>query len=238
MILHIPHSSTFIPPGVVFDKDIALDLHKMTDWKTDKLFAYPAMSSIVFPYSRLFCDVERLHHNEPMEHYGHGICYTRDSSGNHLRNVNISERMHILENYYWPHHRSLLKACNHALSLFDKVVIVDCHSFSDEALFHEEDKTTPRPDFCLGTDEFHTPVSLVEELEKFLIDNNYTVRVNSPFAGTIVPIDLYKKTPELKSVMIEVNRALYINSEKEFEKTKQTVNKILEMITRYEQSHD
>lgn len=234
MILHIPHSSTVIPDDVIFDKDITEDLKRMTDWRTDELFSYSSMETIIFPYSRLFCDVERFARNESMEQYGHGICYTKDSFGNQLRSISISERMEILENYYWPHHRKLLKACNHALTLFDQVVIVDCHSFSDEPLPHEIDKTE-RPDFCIGVDEYHTPDQLIDIVGGKLATYGYSVKINSPFSGTIVPIDHYRKTHQLKSIMIEVNRKLYMNSEEDFLRTKSVIKEILDAINSYEQ---
>ena len=230
MILHIPHSSTTIPSDIVFEHDISLDIERMTDWETDLLFSYSATDQIIFPYSRLFCDVERFIENEPMETSGHGICYTNDSFGNPLRYVSTEERNHIIQNYYYPHHLKLAQSCNLALSLCNTVVIVDCHSFSNEVLPHESDSA--RPDFCIGTDQFHTPFELVEDIKTLLTLNQYDVLVDRPFSGTIVPINHYHKTKNLKSIMIEVNRKLYRNSD--FDKTKQTINKILNLINIYE----
>ena len=41
MLLHIPHSSTVIPIGITFLKDIEEDIARMTDWYTDELFFHP-----------------------------------------------------------------------------------------------------------------------------------------------------------------------------------------------------
>ena len=41
MLLHIPHSSTVIPTGIIFLKDIEEDIARMTDWYTDELFFHP-----------------------------------------------------------------------------------------------------------------------------------------------------------------------------------------------------
>jgi len=236
MILHIPHSSELFPSWVTFDKNITEDLVRMTDHKTDLLFAHSAMDVIKFPYTRMFCDVERFIENEEMEKYGHGICYTKDSFGNHLRTVSNQERDHIIENFYQPHHKKLNLACNQALSLFDKVVIVDCHSFSNEVLPHETDNTY-RPHFCIGTDDFHTPQELVVSIKEFLENAKYIVKINSPFAGTIVPLQHYNKTENLKSIMIEVNRSLYTNSITDFKAVKGVVDGILEIINSYEQGN-
>lgn len=237
MILHIPHSSTKIPDDVVFDKDITEDLLRMTDHATDVLFSYSATDVVVFQYSRLFCDVERLLENEPMEEFGHGVCYTRDSFGGHLRFVSAEERECIIENYYKPHHRELEIACNRALALFDSIVIVDCHSFSNTVLPHEVN--TLRPDFCLGTDDFHSPAELVEEIKLMLESKGYQVELNAPFAGTIVPLSHYRKTSSLKSIMIEVNRKLYVGtSAAEYQQTKSAVDEALKIISDYESRHD
>lgn len=207
----------------------------MTDWKTDELFAYSSMGSFVFPWSRLFCDVERFIDDEPMEQQGHGICYTKDSFGVHLRHVTDEERQDIIEKYYKPHHTEFSIACNQCLSLFKEVVIVDCHSFSDEVLPHESDKDVIRPDFCLGTDEFHTPQILVDEIKNYLESKDFVVFINKPFAGTIVPLVHYKKNKDLKSIMIEVNRKLYLGrSEEDFKYIKEIIEGALNIIDTYE----
>jgi len=235
MILHIPHSSTKIPDGIIFDKSIDEDLLRMTDWYTDELFSYSAMAKFIFPWSRLFCDVERFIDNEPMEQQGHGICYTRDSFGNHLRHVIDEEKQAIIEKYYKPHHTKFSVECNHCLSLFNEVVIVDCHSFSDEVLPHESDQDVIRPDFCIGTDDFHTPQVLVDEIKNHLDSKGFVVFINKPFSGTIVPLLHYKKNKDLKSIMIEVNRKLYLDRpDEEFQYIKGIIGELLNIIDAYE----
>jgi len=209
----------------------------MTDWYTDELFTHPHSEIVKFGYSRLVCDVERLLIDEPMEQYGHGIAYTNDSYGNPLR---IVDRDEIIEKYYSPHHSKLTRTSNQLLSLFNTVVIVDCHSFSDEVLPHEQD-TGKRPDFCLGIDEFHTPPELVDSLKEYLTSLNFSVAIDDPFSGTIVPLINYQKTENLKSIMIEINRKLYLNGiEKNdnFDYIQQVVSGLLDKIVEYEDLHE
>ena len=67
VILHIPHSSRYVPAQerqAIRLKDAAPDseLLRMTDALTDELFPLTAVEvgRVVFPVSRLVCDVERF----------------------------------------------------------------------------------------------------------------------------------------------------------------------------------
>ncbi len=59
IILHIPHSSLTISEEAMHQYETSFlqeEFLLMTDRYTDELFGLP-YTSIVFPYSRLFCDV-------------------------------------------------------------------------------------------------------------------------------------------------------------------------------------
>ena len=47
-------------------------------------------------------------------------------------------------------------------------LIIDGHSFPALPLPYELNQTAFRPDFCLGTDDFHTPEELVTKIESEL----------------------------------------------------------------------
>ena len=63
LILHIPHSSTWIPAryrNIYLQPDrLAQDAALAADLYTDQLYRYPA-ATLRFPVSRLLCDVERF----------------------------------------------------------------------------------------------------------------------------------------------------------------------------------
>lgn len=54
---------------------------------------------------------------------------------------------------------------------------------------------------------------MAEALVRSLRQAGFSVAVNRPFAGTIVPLRYYGKEPRVRSVMIEVNRGLYLRGE-------------------------
>ena len=89
-------------------------------------------------------------------------------------------------------------------------LIIDGHSFPALPLPYELNQTAFRPDFCLGTDDFHTPEELVERVEKILESCGYSTARDQPFSGTIVPMKQYKKDWRVHLLMIEVNRWLYL----------------------------
>ncbi len=210
MILHIPHSSTDTA-GKTFLCERDTELLRMTDWYTDELYSCEGAARIVFPYSRLICDVERFEDDalEAMSKKGMGVVYTHNSFGERLREVDAKERAQIIEKMYRPHHAKLEEAVCDELARKGSALIIDCHSFPDEVLPHHSDAA--RPDICIGTDAFHTPELLEKVVRDYFEKRGYSVAVNSPFAGSIVPMRHYYKDARVSSLMIELNRRLYMD---------------------------
>lgn len=216
LLLHLPHSSTAIPQAYQsIYPDRALlqrELLRMTDRYTDELFQSDD-TRIVFPVSRLLCDVERFREPamECMTKKGMWICYTRCSDGRLLAEFGGAHIRHILRRYYDAHHRRFFELTEEKLRAFGQVLIVDCHSFPSAPLPYELSQRKPRPDICIGTDAYHTPEALVRGLEACFRKNGFSTKRNEPFSGTIVPLPYFRKVPAVHSVMLEVNRALYMD---------------------------
>ena len=109
-----------------------------------------------------------------------------------------------------PHHQKLTEAVEESLLANDHCLIIDGHSFPALPLPYELNQTAFRPDFCLGTDDFHTPEELVERVETILESCGYSTARDQPFSGTIVPMKHYRKDHRVQSLMIEINRWLYL----------------------------
>jgi N-formylglutamate amidohydrolase len=169
-VLHIPHSSQRVPAEArktILLDDAALngELLRMTDAYTDELFPETPVEAgrVIFPLSRLVCDVERfpLDENEPMVTRGTGVIYTLTSMGDVLRAPpDAAERQSLMDRCYWPHHRTLERLASDVVARSGVCLIVDCHSFPSVALPYELDQTSDRADICVGTDPFHTPLSV------------------------------------------------------------------------------
>ena len=167
----------------------------------------------MFPVSRLVVDPEHLldDHQELMRQVVIGITYTRGSLRQPLREQPTQrKRQELLERYYIPHHQKLTDAVEESILADDHCLIIDGHSFPALPLPCELNQTAFRPDFCLGTDDFHTPEGLVAKVEKILENCGYSTARDQPFSGTIVPMKHYRKDKRVQSLMIEINRWLYL----------------------------
>jgi N-formylglutamate amidohydrolase len=214
----------------------------MTDAFTSELFTYPKATTMRFPISRLLVDVERFPDDigEPMSKVDMGIIYTRTAHGKTLKRPLQSQETRSLFEYYEKHHDIISDKVRSELERHGKVLIVDCHSFPSNPLPCDKDQTIPRPDFCIGTDSFHTPVELWQMTERCLKKMGYSVGINQPYKGALVPIMFYRKDRNVVSIMIEVNRSLYMDEmtgtkKDSFESVKKHIWTLLYSIDKFQQ---
>ena len=122
------------------------------------------------------------------------MTYTRESLHQPLREQPSQvRRQELLERYYIPHHQKLTELVEESLLANDHCLIIDGHSFPALPLPYELNQTAFRPDFCLGTDDFHTSEELVARVEKILESCGYSTARNQLFSGTIAPMKNYRK---------------------------------------------
>lgn len=222
VILHIPHSSIEIPTYKGYTIDflwIQDEILKLTDWYTNELFNNRICDRVVTPFSRVFCDVERfpVDDDEPMIKFGQGLAYTKRCDGSEMRKID-DELMSEVRTYYNKHHIEFESKVERQLSSNGYSLIIDCHSFPNEIIKCSLDKSTDRPDICIGSDEFHTPKLLVKITKDYFEKRGYIVSVNTPYSGSIVPLKYYQSNKNVLSMMIEINRKLYLKSGTNFKK--------------------
>jgi N-formylglutamate deformylase len=240
LILHIPHSSTLIPIKdgyCVTDEILNQEILKLTDWYTDDLFENETDVSIKAPFSRIFCDTERFSDDsqEVMAQFGMGVLYEKTDTGKPLRKITPELRQHILDNYYWKHHNQFTASVKLQLQEYGTATIVDCHSFPHKPIIRVLDQSSFRPDFNIGTDAYHTPKNWIDASIAFFEEKGYSLGVDKPYKGSIVPMDYYQKNKNVQSIMLEINRALYLDgpyNEKsnQYQKTKQVVQEFLQLL--------
>jgi N-formylglutamate deformylase len=216
IILHIPHASDYIPSRAAYlcaDEALDAEILKLTDWYTDDLFNDGQDLQIVSKVSRLYCDVERFPYDdlEAMAPFGMGVLYDRTEDGQLMRVLAPGDRMRIMNQYYWAHQGVLAHAVKKSLAAYKRALILDCHSFSDTPYSKDLDQRPNRPDFNIGIDPFHTPLNYIVASQLYFNDAGFTLGVNRPYAGSMVPLNYYHQDDRVESIMLEVNRKLYLN---------------------------
>lgn len=244
LLIHIPHSSTAVPEDVrrgilLTDSELAQEILLIADLHTDALFELDGAARIRNEYCRLVFDPERFRDDdvEPMARFGMGAIYVSTVDGRPMRVLSPGDREALMGRFYDPYHAALQKAVDGILAQNGKCLIVDGHSFSSKPLPFEKDQSPNRPDICIGTDDFHTPETLTAQIEGYIARQGMTMKRNSPFAGTITPMKHFRRDRHVQSVMIEVNRRLYMNEDTgeklaEFEPVRSFIHGLLEIMTR------
>ena len=233
LVIHIPHASTFIGDEylqsiILNERELVEEIAWSTDLFCDELFDIGFGKMIVADFSRLVCDVERFMDDdiEPGAKTGNGFFYTNTQRGKYLRenNADLKKAASVL---YEKHQAQLTEVVNEIICSGDLCLIIDGHSFCNDPVVGNE-----LPDYCIGADSFHTPASLVESAKQFLESMGYTVAVNYPFSGSMVPLSHYRKDKRVSSLMLEVNKRLYLNNEmtsksSEFTRVKACISQLL-----------
>jgi len=212
ILLHIPHSSVCFPSDSRFNfNDLDEDERLLIDYYTDMLFMplqpLEHISSMIFPYCRLFADVERLV-DDPLEEEGLGISYRRQMSSGVFRA--FSNQLSAFKLYVDFHAQVSIK-----LVELERPLLIDCHSFA--ALPNLLNSNPPNIDICIGynDDETYPGEENISKIAQHFKACGYKVGINTPFSNSktfAVPVKYH-------SVMIEVNKRLYMD-ELTLEKTK------------------
>lgn len=221
VILHVPHASRIVPADarasiVLDDAALETELDLMTDSFTDVLAARAVaglrdradVEVLKAPVSRLAVDVERFpDEREVMNAVGMGAVYTRTHDGSVLRDAADHA---LVERYGDPHAAVVRDAVARRLGRDGAVVLLDLHSYPSRQLPYEiVPDGAPRPEICLGVDDVHSPPELVALARAAFA--GFEIEINTPFAGTYVPLDFYGVDRRVSSLMIEIRRDLYMD---------------------------
>lgn len=211
ILLHIPHSSTSFPLGSKCSfKDLNEEEKLLIDYYTDELFIPRDpqwyINYVVFPYCRLYCDVERLV-NDPLEYKGLGISYHRIVESDILPFEERSfSTLREAFKYYADFHAYVSKIMVD-MTVMNKILLIDCHSFSN--LPNLLNPNPPDIDVCIGYNDDETRPNdvIIGNIIQHFESLGYKVGVNEPFSNS----KTFSVPVKYNSVMIEVNKRLYMN---------------------------
>ncbi|MCB5168067.1 N-formylglutamate amidohydrolase [Streptomyces bambusae] len=220
VILHVPHAARHIPEpvraGILLD-DPALEreLDHITDAHTDAVAEAAAGRAATAPWrfvnglSRLVVDPERFpDEREEMLAVGMGAVYTHTTHRERLRPAGFDARP-LIGAYFEPYAAAMAQAVAGRLAATGRAVVIDVHSYPTRPLPYELHGAGPRPPVCLGTDPFHTPPALLAAAEKAFAGSGGT-GIDTPFAGTYVPMEYHGTDARVGALMIEIRRDGYM----------------------------
>ena len=162
-----------------------------------------------------------------MSEVGMGMLYRSCHDLKVLRSSNTFGE-ELKTTYYDQHHKRFTDIVENSLNSVGDAIILDCHSFPTTPWPYELNQTGNRPEICIGTDAFHTTTEIEVALSNAFRRQGFEVDLDTPFAGSIVPMKFYQKDERVKSIMIEIRRDLYMDETTgerniSFTKTKQKV---------------
>lgn len=230
MLLHIPHSSSYIPEQYLdqftISKNQLDDLSNfLSDLDTDVVFGNNAYPKLKFPYSRVFVDVERFEENEPMEKYGMGMFYTKDHRGNNIRRKLSNLEKAKLKCYYDNHQHTFSKLVESEIERYSTCNIIDCHSYPTRPFF-ENEEWEESPQVCISTNKEQVNKDILNFAKDHLSNKNIDWKVNTPYEGSFIPKQFIGDC-RVTSLMLEIRRDV-LNSLKE------PIQELLEKINDYE----
>ena len=211
ILLHVPHSSIDFPENSKYSFcDVDNEERLLIDYFTDDLFAPKKgsknISSVVFPYCRLFCDVERLL-NDPLNEKGLGLSYSR-LIGPEPYDFRVFGNWNDAYEVYVDFHAMVAKQIVKLKPLCSPLLLIDCHSFSSMPNLLNRNPTSDI-DICIGynDDETCPDKVVIGNIVQHFKALGYKVGINKPFSNSktfTVPVQYH-------SVMIEVNKKLYMD---------------------------
>ena len=224
VILHVPHSATFIPDEIrksilLSDQELKAELDEMTDTLTEAVALKAAEISgkkpwlFINKFSRLVIDPERFpDEREAMNAVGMGAVYQKTSIGTQLRKPDpVAEKL-LLDEYFHPYSESLSDLVAQRYAVLGEVTLIDVHSYRVDQHPNAINHGQLRPPICIGTDPFHTPQWLTEAAQSAfsIIGENY---INQPYSGTYVPLTFYQKEAKISSLMMETRANTFLTDE-------------------------
>jgi len=161
-------------------------------------------------YSRLFFDPERFGDDNQEEMYvKFRLGWFYENAILKKKPLRDSINKNKIRKYFDEHHWLLNAKTKQKLDMFGECTIIDCHSFSNKRYWFHEDILLP--DICIGFEKNHVDEKLVAIIKNEF--KEYSVSINKPYVGSLVPTNYWGKDFRVKSVMIEINKKLYLESD-------------------------
>ncbi len=208
-VISIPHSGIYISERM---KNKLLDnvIFPSMDWYLPELYSFLeelGFTTIINNVSRYEIDPNRDAKNRNIgDSFIHNLIYTKTTFGDDIyaKELEANNIDYRIDEFYIPYHQAINDALQEKLKYFDKVYLIDLHSFGKNL----------DVDFILGNNDGKTTSNeFIQRVEKLLTDEGYSFKENTPYRGGYITKHYGNEIQNCEALQIEIWYGAYINKE-------------------------
>ena len=206
VVVSIPHSGICFPKNVIDSLRDDVVLASM-DWYLPDLYSFfeeLGVTIIVNNVSRYVIDPNREINFDPKDDsYINNFIYSKSTFGDVLykKELSLADINHRIDSFYKPYHKMLNETLMEKLKYFDKVYLIDLHSFGSNVF----------ADIVLGNDDGKTTSDVFFDLVKRKLEKeNFVVKENVPFRGGYITRHYGNSLEGCEALQIELSYGVYI----------------------------
>lgn len=205
VVVSIPHSGTYIPK-VMKEKLKDNIVLANIDWYLPELYSFLkdiGFTTIIDNISRYVIDPNREILDNYNDSYTKSYIYTKTTFGSEMykKSINKEEIEYRIDEYYKPFHKAIERAIKDKLDRFDKVYLLDLHSFGKEL----------DENIVLGNRNGETSSEQFTNLIKTTLENcGFRISINHPYSGGFITRKYAKEN--IETIQIELSYKTYIEN--------------------------
>ena len=207
-VISIPHSGVYISDRMN-NKLLDNVIFSSMDWYLPKLYSFLnelGFTTIINNVSRYEIDVNRDMKNKGVgESFLKNYIYTNTTFGDKMyqEELSLEDINYRIKEFYIPYYQAIYSAIQEKLKYFDKVYLIDLHSFAKfldaDAILGNDNGNTTSNDF----------IQLVEEL---LNNEGYKIKKNKPYCGGYITKHYGNDIENCEALQIELWYGSYIGN--------------------------
>lgn len=246
LVVSLPHSGTYLPAEMQ-EKLLPDAVIANVDWFLRELYDFLVslnVSVIQNNVCRYVADPNRATSQRDMSgSYSENVIYQRNTFGHLLYAEPLDKKTQQarLQQFYWPYHQQLAEMLAAKTAKFDKVLLLDLHSFAE---YPENPAQKSTADFVLGnTWDLSSNKKVKDYFAAVLAAEGYSISDNYPFNGGFITRH-YGEHPQVEALQLEIRYHHYIEDRyygeeyltayqpEPFYQMKQTLEKIFQKLLR------
>lgn len=221
-VISIPHSGLYITEEMSNKLDENAILSN-SDWYLKELYSFLeelGFTIVINNVNRYTVDPNRELVLTNGENYSASLVYTKNTFSNDIYKTNLfeDEINDRIEKYYKTYHNELRKQIDSKLKFFNKVILIDLHSFGKDI----------GADIVLGDDNHNTmSKNTFNSIKNIFEENGFIVSDNDPYKGGYIARKYGSRNSKCESIQIELSYRKYIDDrefdEEELPKINETI---------------